>query len=79
MRAVSRKDNYGYEVAKTGRSQHIGILYDKRYVNLNAVCECDIPEEERSKKNLFDRQPFFAHFTLMQGVFKLAHKSGIIE
>ena len=58
-------DNYDYEVGKTGGTQHIAILYDKRYVRMNAVCECNIPEEEGFKKNLFDRQPLFAHFTFM--------------
>ena len=58
-------DNYDYIVGSTGGSQHIAILYDRRHVRLNAQCERDIPEEEEFSKSLFDRQPFFAHFTLL--------------
>ena len=55
--------NYGYAVSESGDAQHIAILYDKRAVRLNAVCETDFPNQEVGGKSLFDRQPLFAHFT----------------
>ena len=57
--------NYDYIVGESGGSQHIAILYDQRYVRLNAQCECDFPEERVNGKQTFDRQPLFAHFTFL--------------
>ncbi len=58
-------NNYDYFIGESGRSQHIAILYDKRYVRLNAICECEFPDERVNGKNLFDRQPLFGHFTFL--------------
>lgn len=59
--------NYDYVVGESGRSQHIAILYDERFVRLNAACECDLPNERVGNKSLFDRQPLIAHFTFLDG------------
>jgi len=59
--------NYDYVIGESGRSQHIAILYDIRFVRLNTVCECDLPNTQVGGKRLFDRQPLIAHFTFLDG------------
>jgi endonuclease/exonuclease/phosphatase family metal-dependent hydrolase len=58
--------NYDYVIGESGGSQHIAILYDQRAARLNEACETDFPRIQVQGKNLFDRQPLMAHFTLLE-------------
>jgi endonuclease/exonuclease/phosphatase family metal-dependent hydrolase len=63
---VLGSNNYGYAIASSGDAQRIAILYDKRAVRLNSVCEADFPNIEVNGKGLFDRQPLLAHATFLR-------------
>lgn len=57
--------NYDYIIGSSGRSQRIAIFYDKRYVQLNCHGEMNFPTEVIQGKQVFYRQPLFAHFTFL--------------
>ena len=57
--------SYDYVIAQSGGSQRIAMLYDSRAARLNAWCEGSFANETVEGKGLFDRQPLFAHFTLL--------------
>lgn len=68
--AILGTDNFDYAIGGSGASQHIAILYDTRYVRLNAVGECAFPplsasDKKKYKKELFARQPLLAHFSFL--------------
>jgi len=60
-------ENYAYVVGSSGGTQHLAIVYDRRAVRLNENCETNFEAEVVNSKNLFDRQPLFTHFTLLDG------------
>lgn len=60
-------DNYDYIVGASGERQHLAILYDKRFVDLNASWEMELPRIKIEGKYIADRQPLVAHFTFKDG------------
>jgi endonuclease/exonuclease/phosphatase family metal-dependent hydrolase len=65
--ALLGTNNFGYVIGKSAAKQRLAILYDKRAVRLNSVCEADFPRVEIQGKSIFERQPLLAHFTFMHG------------
>lgn len=58
--------NYDYVIGSSGRRQRIAILYDLDAVQLNEVCEANFRRMQVNGKNVFDRQPLYAHFTFLE-------------
>lgn len=69
--------DYRYRIAKSGRKQRTAFLWDSRFAKLNEFHEVFVPKIEvadrRSSgspldpKDIFDRDPIFAHFTFLDG------------
>ena len=49
-----------------GRNQRIAVVWDSRFAKLNAYKELTIEEIEVNGKDIFERDPLLAHFTLLK-------------
>jgi endonuclease/exonuclease/phosphatase family metal-dependent hydrolase len=58
---------YDYVIGSSGNTQRLAILYDTSRAQINAVYEMNFQNSKVQGKGLFDRQPVFAHFTLLDG------------
>ena len=59
--------DYDYVIGTTGGTQHVAILYNHKFAELNTFCETSFRNYRVQKKGLFDRQPIYGHFTFLDG------------
>lgn len=59
-------DSWDYTIAESGGAQHLALLFDTQAVQLNAACETNFPQERIQSKAVFDRQPLYAHVSLLK-------------
>jgi len=59
-------DTWSYTLSSSGKKMHVAILYDTAKVHLNEVTEFEVPRIEIDGKDIFDRDPFVAHVSMLQ-------------
>ena len=57
--------SFEYIIARSGGPQRVALLYDTRYVRLNAATEIAVPNTEVQGKDIFARDPLMGHFTFL--------------
>jgi hypothetical protein len=57
--------SFEYTIARSGTTQRVALLYDTRYVRLNAATEIVVPYTEVQGKDIFARDPIMAHVTFL--------------
>lgn len=57
--------NYDYVLTASGGSQRVALLYDTRFVRLNAATEISVPRIEIQKSDVFARDPLVGYFSLL--------------
>lgn len=55
-----------YRIGTEGRNQRIAVVWDSRFARLNAFKEIMVEEVTVDKKDIFERDPLLAHFTLLK-------------
>ncbi len=56
---------FQYLITRSGGSQRVALLWDTRFVRLNAASEIPIPRTVVQGSDLFSRDPLMAHFTFL--------------
>ncbi|MCB7129968.1 MAG: hypothetical protein J3T61_10580, partial [Candidatus Brocadiales bacterium] len=57
--------SFEYVITRSGGTQRVAILYDTRFVRLNAASEIDVPPTQIQSKDIFARDPLIGHFTFL--------------
>lgn len=57
---------FDYIITRSGRTQRIALLYDRRYARLNAATEFAVPRTEVEGDDIFARDPLLGHFTFLR-------------
>jgi hypothetical protein len=57
--------SFQYIIARSGDTQRVALLYDTRYVRLNAATEITVPPTLVQNKDIFARDPVMGHFTFL--------------
>jgi endonuclease/exonuclease/phosphatase family metal-dependent hydrolase len=57
--------SFQYVITQSGRAQRVVLLYDTRYVRLNAAAEIEIPRIVVQGSDIFYRDPLIGHFTFL--------------
>ena len=55
-----------YRIGTEGRNQRIAVVWDSRFARLNAYKEIMVEEVTVDEKDIFERDPLLAHFTLLK-------------
>jgi endonuclease/exonuclease/phosphatase family metal-dependent hydrolase len=58
--------SYRYQVARSGGSQRAAFLWDEEFIRINQIFEINIPNQEIQNSDIFARNPFVAHATLLE-------------
>ncbi len=66
VRALGSK-HWRYAVSRSGWREHLAFVYDRRVVQAKAFCEARFSWKMVGDRPTFFRQPFAAHFALLDG------------
>jgi hypothetical protein len=58
--------SYRYQVARSGNTQRVAFLWDEEFVRINQIFEINIPNQEIQNSDIFARNPFLVHATLLE-------------
>ena len=58
--------SWKFRIGSEGRNQRIAVVWDSRFAKLNAYKEIKIEEFKVNGKDIFEKDPLLAHFTLLK-------------